>query len=167
VDFCPLPNITIFTTTPHWTLQRSKWRLPKHWHSTSSFVWLILIIYCLLLRGGVVIEALRYKPEGREFDSWWCHGIFYWHNPSGRTMALGSIQPLTEMSTRNISWGKGGRCVGLRTLQLRVPIVLKSGSLNPLEISGPVKACNENALPLPLLSTLQSFKRSLPLRPTD
>jgi hypothetical protein len=25
--------------------------------------------------------------------------------PSGRTMALGSTQPLTEMSTRNISWG--------------------------------------------------------------
>ena len=32
-------------------------------------------------------------------------GIFQWHNPSGRTMALGSTQPLTEMSTRSISWG--------------------------------------------------------------
>jgi hypothetical protein len=32
-------------------------------------------------------------------------GIFHWHNPSGRTMALRSTQPLTEMSTRNISWG--------------------------------------------------------------
>jgi hypothetical protein len=32
-------------------------------------------------------------------------GIILWHNPSGRTMALGSTQPLTEMSTRNISWG--------------------------------------------------------------
>jgi len=32
--------------------------------------------------------------------------IFPWHNPSGRTMALGSsTQPVTEMSTRNISWG--------------------------------------------------------------
>ena len=28
-------------------------------------------------------------------------GVFQWHNPSGRTMALGSTQPLTEMST----WG--------------------------------------------------------------
>jgi len=27
------------------------------------------------------------------------------HNPSGRTMTLGSTQTLTEMSTRNISWG--------------------------------------------------------------
>jgi hypothetical protein len=26
--------------------------------------------------------------------------IFHWHNPSGRTMSLGSTQPLTEMSKR-------------------------------------------------------------------
>jgi len=32
-------------------------------------------------------------------------GIFHWHNPSDRTMALGSTQPLTEMSSRTISWG--------------------------------------------------------------
>jgi hypothetical protein len=33
-------------------------------------------------------------------------------------MALGSTQPLTEVSTKSISWGggKGGRCVGLTTL---------------------------------------------------
>jgi hypothetical protein len=43
-------------------------------------------------------------------------GIFYWHNPSGSTMALASTQPLTEMSTGSIYWGKGGRCVGLTTL---------------------------------------------------
>ena len=32
-------------------------------------------------------------------------GIFHWHNPSDRAMALGSTQTLTEMSTRSISWG--------------------------------------------------------------
>jgi hypothetical protein len=32
-------------------------------------------------------------------------GIFHRNNPSDRTMALGSTQPLTEMSTRSISWG--------------------------------------------------------------
>ena len=32
-------------------------------------------------------------------------GIFRWHNPSGRTMALGLTQSLTEMSTRNIFLG--------------------------------------------------------------
>jgi len=31
-------------------------------------------------------------------------------------MALRLTQPLKEMSTKNISWGKGGRCVGLTTL---------------------------------------------------
>ena len=31
--------------------------------------------------------------------------IFHRRNPSGRTMALGLTQPLTKMSTRDISWG--------------------------------------------------------------
>ena len=40
------------------------------------------------------------------------------HNdfPSGRTVTLGSTQPLKEMSIRNILGDKGGRCVGLTTL---------------------------------------------------
>ena len=41
---------------------------------------------------------------------------YQWYNPSGRSMALGLTQFLTEMSTRNILWGKGGRCVGLTPL---------------------------------------------------
>jgi hypothetical protein len=28
------------------------------------------------LRGGAVVEALRYKPEGRWINSRWCHWIF-------------------------------------------------------------------------------------------
>jgi hypothetical protein len=51
-------------------------------------------------RGGAVVEALRYKPEGRGINYRLCH----WNNPSDRTMTLGSTQSLTEMSTRNISW---------------------------------------------------------------
>jgi len=31
-------------------------------------------------------------------------------------MAMGSTQPLTEMSSRNLLGGKGDRCVGLTTL---------------------------------------------------
>jgi hypothetical protein len=34
-------------------------------------------------------------------------GFFNWPNPSSRIMALGSTQPLTEMSTRNLPGGKG------------------------------------------------------------
>jgi len=48
-------------------------------------------------------------------------GLNIYHiNPSGRTMALGFTQSLTDMRTRNISWGrgKGGRYVGLTTLPL-------------------------------------------------
>jgi hypothetical protein len=28
-------------------------------------------------RGGTVVKALRYKPEGRGFDSRWCYWIFF------------------------------------------------------------------------------------------
>jgi hypothetical protein len=43
-------------------------------------------------------------------------GFFHWRNIFGNTMALGSTQSLTEMSTKNISLGgKGGRYLGLRT----------------------------------------------------
>jgi hypothetical protein len=28
------------------------------------------------VRGGAVVEALRYKPERRGIDSRWCHWIF-------------------------------------------------------------------------------------------
>jgi len=63
-------------------------------------------------------------------------GIFHWHNPSGRTMALGSTQPLTEMSTGSISWGKSGRCVRLTILPLSCAIFTQSGNLNFLQPSG-------------------------------
>jgi len=44
------------------------------------------------------------------------NGILHWHNPSGRTMALGLNQPLTVMIPGIFLVGKGGRCVGLTTL---------------------------------------------------
>jgi hypothetical protein len=42
--------------------------------------------------------------------------LFNLPNPPSRTMALGSTQPLTEMSIRKFPGGKGGRRVGLKTL---------------------------------------------------
>jgi hypothetical protein len=51
-----------------------------------------------------LVEALRFKPEGRDFRSRWCH----W-NISLRSFrphsGPGVTQLLTGMSTRNISWG--------------------------------------------------------------
>jgi hypothetical protein len=62
-------------------------------------------------------------------------------------MALGSTQPLTEMSTGYISWGKGRRCVRLTTLPPSCAVVMKSWKLKFLEPSGPLQACNGTALP--------------------
>ena len=59
-------------------------------------------------------------------------------------MALG---PLTEMSTRSVSWGKGGRCVRLTTLPPSCAVVKKSWNLNFLEPSGPLQACNGSSSP--------------------
>jgi len=64
-------------------------------------------------------------------------------------MGLGLTQPVTEMSTRICPGDKGGRCVWLKPYHLHVLIVLKSGSLNLLEPSGPVQACNGIDIPLP------------------
>ena len=78
--------------------------------------------------------ALRYKPVCRGFESRWCH------NPSGRTMAPGSTQPLTEMRTRDVSWGgKGGRCVGLTTLP---PSCADSLEIREPQPPGTLRACN-------------------------
>jgi len=64
-------------------------------------------------------------------------------------MALGLTPPLTEMSTRNISWEvKAAGAYGLQLYHIHVLIVLKSGSLNLLEPSGPVQARNGIASPL-------------------
>ena len=56
-------------------------------------------------RGGVVERrcAINRQVAGSIPDG--VIGVFQSHNPSSRTMALGSTQPLREMSTRCISCG--------------------------------------------------------------
>ena len=53
-----------------------------------------------------LVKALRYKPEGRGFDSRWGH----WPVPSGRTMALGSTQPVHRNEYQ------GGVSLGVKTV---------------------------------------------------
>jgi hypothetical protein len=36
----------------------------------------MFVPYIIEVRGGVVVEALSYKVEGRGFDSRWCNWIF-------------------------------------------------------------------------------------------
>jgi hypothetical protein len=76
-------------------------KVPEEVNNFHKCMWNLLqsLLLYFVYRVGVVVKALRYKPVGRGFDSRW------WHNPSGRTVALGWTQPLTEMSTRCISWG--------------------------------------------------------------
>jgi hypothetical protein len=100
--------------------------------------------------------SLLYRTGGTRWRSWLGHratswkvagsipdcvtGIFHWHNPSSRIVALGSTQPLTEMSTRNTSWGvKVAGAYDWKPYHLYVPTVIKSGSFNLLELSGPIQ----------------------------
>jgi hypothetical protein len=79
----------------------------------------------------------------------------------GRTLALGSTHPLTEMSTRDIFWGvKAAGVYGWQTYRFHVPIVLKSGSLNLLQPSGPVQACNGIVLPLQLICIVVNLSKA-------
>jgi hypothetical protein len=76
---------------PHWVKIKHK----NFWDYTYR------ARYAIALLG----EALHYEPEGRGFISRWVPWKIQWLNPSGCIMALGSTQPVTEMSTRNLSWG--------------------------------------------------------------
>jgi len=62
-------------------------------------------------------------------------------------MALGSTQPLTEMSIRLFPGGKGGRCLRLTSLPPSYAVIMRSGNLKFLEPSGLLQACNGTALP--------------------
>jgi hypothetical protein len=70
---------------------------------------------------------LRHCSTSRKVAGSIPHGvikIFQWLNPPGRTMALGSTLPLTEMSTRNLSWGvKAAGAYGWQPYHLQVPTV--------------------------------------------
>jgi hypothetical protein len=51
--------------------------------------------------------ANRAAVVGSQQLTAWAMAQPLWPNPSSHTMALGSIQPLIEMSTRNLARGKG------------------------------------------------------------
>jgi hypothetical protein len=57
---------------------------------------------------SIVVKAPGSIPGG-------VNGFFSDIFPSDRTIALGSIQPLVKMNTRNIPGGKGGWCLTLAT----------------------------------------------------
>jgi hypothetical protein len=94
---------------PHWLIGQSvsdTGRPGQKWWKTDCTTSLLLLLPLWL--GYAVAQWLKHCATNRKVagsipDG--VIGIFHWHNPSGRTIALGTTQPLTEMSTRNISWG--------------------------------------------------------------
>ena len=108
-----------------------------------------------------LVEALRYKPEGRGFNSRLCNWNFSLIYPFRSHYGIGvdSARNRNEYHEYFLC-GKGGRCVGLTNLPLHVPVVFKSGSLKLLETSGPVQGCNGTDLPI-YICTQRSADKSL------
>jgi len=76
-----------------------------HSNCTASLIKGCHYWYYNALLVAQLVKALCYKPVGRGSIPDGVIGIFHLPNPSGRTIALGLTQSLTEMGTRNISWG--------------------------------------------------------------
>jgi len=107
-----LKELCIFSRTytpPKYALERPK---PRWFFLTKSYTHTWVVSFNIEpntfhSKGTAVAQWLRCSaanwkvavsiPDG-------VVGIFHWHNPSDRTRSLGSTQPLTEMSTRSISW---------------------------------------------------------------
>jgi hypothetical protein len=66
--------------------------IPVWWGERGS-----LVCCGTMLQAG---KSVRFPTRSLDF-------FFNLHNPSSRTMALGSTQPLTEMNTRSLPGGKG------------------------------------------------------------
>ena len=87
-------------------------------------------------------EALRYKPKSRGFDSRWCHWNF-----SLTHSFRPHYGPRVDSSSKRKDYQEyllGVKAAG--PYHVHAPNVLRSGSLNLLEPSGPVQACNGIAL---------------------
>jgi len=116
-------------------------------YPVEVLVWKLLHIRVVLFysrRHAVALQAGRSRVRFPIVS-------FHWHNPSGCTVALGLTQSLTEMSTRNISRGKGGRCVRLTTLP---PSCTDCLEMWKPQLPGTLRACNAISLPLLFYSKL-------------
>ena len=95
-------HIRVSNPTPHKKIYE------QHCERENRSFQIKIINFVPIYMGTAVAQWLRSCATNREVagsipDN--VIAIFYWHNPSYRTLARGSTQPPTEMSTRSISWG--------------------------------------------------------------
>ena len=137
--------------------------LPDCCQSRLPSVEVVHLVFCLSTvcirnRGNLFFMDYTKNSRDTRWRSWLRHcatsrkvagsipdiviGVFHGHDPSGRTMALWLTQPLTEMSTRNISWGQRRpvrRADNLTTFMCRLSWNMgASDSWNPQGLSRPV-----------------------------
>ena len=91
------------------SVKNNRCRKMAQWSLLSLKLSVNVNIYLFIRQKGTAVAqrlrgcATNRKVAGSIPDG--VTGIFHWRNPSDLTMALASTQPLTEMSTRSISWG--------------------------------------------------------------
>jgi len=124
VDLHPRSSVRVHGMMQNWTHRQLIWGGGTSLHQVQNVSFIVARSTSEMIYAGCptiqIILSLN-QQWGIQWHSWLRHcttnckvtgsipdgvtGIFHWHNPSGCTMTLGLTQPLTEMTTRNISWG--------------------------------------------------------------